>query len=196
MLRECVAEWTGFPSDHAHCCLLGCCGAGSSCLPSIYSPNISQIKRTPVVHLPYCFSAKRHLSGISLVVQWLGICLPMQGKHFLFFCPFRSAPVAYESSHARSWIRAAAAGLCYSHISMWDPSWVCDLHQSSQQCQILNPLIKAKDWTHILMDTSRVCYHWAMTRTLRQALLTVWYISFYASGLTTGDSFSEILWSY
>ena len=79
MLRECVAEWTGFPSDHAHCCLLGCCGAGSSCLPSIYSPNISQIKRTPVVHLPYCFSAKRHLSGISLVVQWLGICLPIQG---------------------------------------------------------------------------------------------------------------------
>ena len=79
MLRECVAEWTGFPSDHAYCCLLGCCGARSSFLPDIYSPNISQIKRIPVVHLAYCFSAKRQLSGISLVVQWLGICLPMQG---------------------------------------------------------------------------------------------------------------------
>ena len=39
----------------------------------------------------------------------------------------------------------------------------CDLHHSSQQwqCQILNLLNEARDWTRILMDTSWVCYHWA-----------------------------------
>ena len=34
-----------------------------------------------------------------------------------------------------------------------DPS----LHHCSQQCQILNPLSKARDRTQVLMDTSRVC---------------------------------------
>ena len=34
-----------------------------------------------------------------------------------------------------------------------DWSRVCDLHHSSWQCQILNPLIEAKDRTCILMET-------------------------------------------
>ena len=46
-----------------------------------------------------------------------------------------------------------------------DPSHVCSLHHSSQQRQILNPLSKARDWTHTLMDTSQVHYHWATTGT-------------------------------
>ena len=33
-----------------------------------------------------------------------------------------------------------------------DLSHVCDLHHSSHQCQILDPLSEAKDQTHILMD--------------------------------------------
>ena len=37
---------------------------------------------------------------------------------------------------------------------MPDPSHICDLHHSSQQGQILNPLSEAKDRTCILMDTS------------------------------------------
>ena len=37
---------------------------------------------------------------------------------------------------------------------MQNLSHVCDLHHSSQQHQILNPLSKAMDQTHILMDTS------------------------------------------
>ena len=40
--------------------------------------------------------------------------------------------------------------------AMLDQSLICDLHHSLPQCQILNPLSKARERTHILMDTSRV----------------------------------------
>ena len=43
----------------------------------------------------------------------------------------------------------AAPGL--SHIS--------NLHHSSWQCQILNPLIKARDGTCVLMDSSQIGFH-------------------------------------
>ena len=41
---------------------------------------------------------------------------------------------------------------------MRDPSHVCNLHHSSRQCQILNPLRGARDRTRILMDPSRLCF--------------------------------------
>ena len=40
--------------------------------------------------------------------------------------------------------------------AMWDPSCICDLYHSSQQCQILKPVSEARDQTHILMDASWV----------------------------------------
>ena len=39
-----------------------------------------------------------------------------------------------------------------------DPSCVCNLHHSSGQSQILNPLSEARDQTHILMKTSQFRY--------------------------------------
>ena len=39
-----------------------------------------------------------------------------------------------------------------------DPSCVCNLYHSSQQCQIFNPLSQARDWTHVLMNTSWIHY--------------------------------------
>ena len=47
--------------------------------------------------------------------------------------------------------------LAYARATaMWDPSCICNLHHSSRQCQVLNPLSEARDWTSILMDTSQV----------------------------------------
>ena len=43
--------------------------------------------------------------------------------------------------------------------AMQDLSHVCDLHHSSQQCWILNPLSGARDRARILMDMSWVHYH-------------------------------------
>ena len=45
---------------------------------------------------------------------------------------------------------------CTTATAMPDPSCVCDLCHSSQQCRILNPLSEARDQTHILMDASQV----------------------------------------
>ena len=45
--------------------------------------------------------------------------------------------------------------------AMKDLSDVCNLHHSSQQHQILNPLIKARDRTHGLMVASRIRFRCA-----------------------------------
>ena len=42
--------------------------------------------------------------------------------------------------------------------AMQAQSHVCDLHHSSWQRWILNPLSEAGDQTHVFMDPSRVCY--------------------------------------
>ena len=46
---------------------------------------------------------------------------------------------------------------------MPDPSHICDLHRSSWQCWILNLLSKARNWTHVLMDTCRAHYRCSNT---------------------------------
>ena len=56
--------------------------------------------------------------------------------------------------------------------AMWDPSHVFNLHHSSQQCRILNPLSRARDQTHVLINTSQVCYHWATMETPVHAFYT------------------------
>ena len=40
-----------------------------------------------------------------------------------------------------------------------DPSRVCNLHHSSRQRRIVNPLSKARDRTLNLMVTSQICLH-------------------------------------
>ena len=45
-----------------------------------------------------------------------------------------------------------------SATARWDPSRVCELHPSSRECRILNPLSEARNWTLILMDPSQICY--------------------------------------
>ena len=50
--------------------------------------------------------------------------------------------------------------------AMWDPSCICNLYHSSQQCQIPDPLKEARDQTHILMDTSQILFRWATMGTL------------------------------
>ena len=46
-----------------------------------------------------------------------------------------------------------------------DLSCICSLYHSSQECRIPNPLSKARDQTHILMDTSQIGFCFAPTET-------------------------------
>ena len=73
------------------------------------------------------------------------------------FCPFafsRAAPAAHGRSQARGLIGAVAAYT--TTTATQDPSRICDSHHSSRQCQILNPLSKARDQTHNLMVPSQI----------------------------------------
>ena len=60
-------------------------------------------------------------------------------------------------------------------------SSVCDLHHSSQQPWIPDPLSKASDPTCILMDTSRVCFCWATKGTPLLGFLNVTNLLFFSS---------------
>ena len=62
-----------------------------------------------------------------------------------------------EVHQARGRIGAVATSLCLSHNNQ-HLSHICDLHHSSQQHQVLNPLSKARDGICILIYTSRVHY--------------------------------------
>ena len=59
-------------------------------------------------HIGNCFQTELAIKYITLVPG-------MVKTEFFSFFSFRDAPVAYGSSWARSWIGAAAAGLCQSH---------------------------------------------------------------------------------
>ena len=52
-----------------------------------------------------------------------------------------------------------------------DLSHACDLHHSSRQWQILNPLSEIRDRTCVLMDRSQIHFRCATTGTLVAALL-------------------------
>ena len=47
----------------------------------------------------------------------------------------------------------------------WDLSHVCNLHHSSRQCPIFNPLSEARDLTHNLMVPSQTRFHCTVTGT-------------------------------
>ena len=66
--------------------------------------------------------------------------------------------------------------------AMLDLSRVCDLHCSSQQCRILNPLSEAKGQTHNLMFPSQICFHCAMMGTPQKFLFSMYSV------LVTGPS--------
>ena len=62
-----------------------------------------------------------------------------------------------------------------------DPSCICNLHCSSQQHWILNPLSEARDQTQILRNASWVHFHWATMGTPNfilslEVTLFLWFV--------------------
>ena len=94
----------------------------------------------------------------------------LSSPYFLFCsvlfcsCLFRATTTVYGVSQTRGWMAVVAAGLTTATATQ-DPSHVSDLHHSSLQHWILNPLREARDRTSILIDTSQIHFHWAATGT-------------------------------
>ena len=100
--------------------------------------------------------------GKSVIITSLNILVVEHLFSFFLCLLFRAASAAYESSQASSQIGAAAGRLSCSSWPMLQPqpcsirAPICNLHHSSQQHRILNPLSKARNQTCILMDISWV----------------------------------------
>ena len=88
----------------------------------------------------------------------MGKCIPeMQAGifFFFFFLGLRLRHMEVPSLGFKSELQLPAYTTA---TGTQDPSCVCDLHRSSWQHRILNPLSKARAQTCILMDSSQVHY--------------------------------------
>ena len=75
-----------------------------------------------------------------------------------------------------------------------EPSCICDLHHSSQQCRILNPLNEARDRTFVLMDTSQIPFRSATMGTPRN-LDDLDLLSYFPAFSFSGKKMETIYWS-
>ena len=77
---------------------------------------------------------------------------------FSFFCFLGLHP--RHMKFPRLGIESELQPLAYTTATATpDPSYICNLHHSSRQCQILNPLRETRDQTCILMDPSQIRFH-------------------------------------
>ena len=109
----------------------------------------------------------REANFVALAFVLERICLVCLGFFFFFLVFFFLEPHTQHMEVPRLGVESEMQPSYTTVSAMPDPSLVWDLYHSSQQCQIHNPLRKARDWTRILMDTNWVCYHWATTGTPR-----------------------------
>ena len=84
---------------------------------------------------------------------------PYNDSSFFFFL---LGPHLWDMEGPRLGVESELQLPAYATDTVPDPSPISDLHHSSWQHQVLNRLSKAKDQTHVLMDTSQVHYHSAM----------------------------------
>ena len=94
--------------------------------------------------------------------------------HILFHMVYYTILNTVSYIETRGWIGAAAAGPCHSHSNTRSKPHLQSTH-SLWQHGILNPLSKARDWTHSLMDTSWVHNPLSHNRNSRQTTFHVLY---------------------
>ena len=97
------------------------------------------------------------VKDLALLFQQLGLLLCCQ-VHSL------AQVIPHAVSLAKGQIGATATGYTTA-TAMQDPVHVCNLHHSSRQHWILNPLSKARDRTLNLMVTSQIRFRCATTGT-------------------------------
>ena len=106
-------------------------------------------------------------SGINLIFIWIWVLkysFLFFYFHFYFYCFL--GPHMWRMEVSRLGVESELQPPAYTTaIAMWDLSHICDLHHSSQHHWIPDPLSKARDQTHTLMDTSGICFCFTMMGT-------------------------------
>ena len=121
-------------------------------------PTLMQLSRVKPKHTDR-LSKRRfkksciHFGLIDILVLFLVL---------FFFSSFFLGPWAWHMEVPRLGVEPLAYATA---TATPDPSLVCDLHHSSRQCQIPNPLSDARDRTCVLKDPNQVRFHWATTGT-------------------------------
>ena len=91
------------------------------------------------------------------LLRWFYCLFSTSPKFWGFFWLFRAAFAPFGVP--RIGVELELQLLAYTTaIATWDPSYVCNLHHSSRQRWIPDPLNEARDGNRILMDTSRICF--------------------------------------
>ena len=90
------------------------------------------------------------------------ISLNMWNQIFFFFCFL--GPHQWHVEVPRLVVELQPQPPAYTTATS-DRRHICNLHHSSQQCWILNPLREARDQTHNFLVSSRICFHCTMTGT-------------------------------
>ena len=88
----------------------------------------------------------RNIVAVSSKIIWF---------FFFFFCFL--GPHLWHMEVPRQGVKLEQLQAYATVMAMPDPNWVCKLHCSSWQPQILNPPSEARDGTRILMYASQVC---------------------------------------
>ena len=103
----------------------------------------------------FCYATIEHLFNELIICISSSVrCLFMSFAHF-FFLFFSLGSCLPHMEVPRLGVELELQLPAYATATAtWDPSYVCNLHHSSQQCQILNPLSKTKDRTCNLMVPS------------------------------------------
>ena len=127
--------------------------------------GITRRKRAKILSHDQPHLGVKWIYHLQIFLKWISFF------SFLFFL-FRDAPMADGISQARGPIQAVAAGPSHSHSHSHNNSGSEPQQQPTPQLRAMqdppthippspapNPLSEAGNQTHILMDTSQICFH-------------------------------------
>ena len=118
--------------------------------PESNRPNLSKFYENCIHTHPRTSASPKQLKHEDYYTQTCQNQIACEKAIFVLL--FMAAPASGGSSQARGGIGASTEAYTTARATQ-DPSHICNLCHSLRQYQILNPLSKARDQTHFLMDT-------------------------------------------
>ena len=105
------------------------------------------------LHLSQASYPNKSISCLSKKKKILSVVRRTDKVKFVLFCFVLFCFVLF--------LMAALCSICKFPGQGSNQSCICQPTPQPQQCWIVNTLSKARDWTHLLIDTNWVCYLWA-----------------------------------